>query len=280
MRDIEESTIMVTGATDGLGRHVALDLAGRGAAVLPHGRSRERCESALEETRRDTGNERSSYYLADFSSLAEVRALAEKVLSERDRLDGLINNAGVISGERKESEDGYELTFAVNYLSHFLLTNLLLPLMRDSAPACVVNVASAAQSPVDVDDVMMEREYESMRAYSQSKLAQIVFTFERAERLSGTGVSANALHPASLMDTKMVHEAFGYTMSTVEEGAEAAVRLAVSPELEGVTGRYFDGQRESRANRQANDAGARKRLWDLSENLCGRLLEPLRVASN
>lgn len=280
MREIEELTIMVTGATDGLGRRVALDLAGRGATVLLHGRNRERCEAALEKIRRETGSERLSYYLADFSSLAEVRALADQLLSKHDRLDVLINNAGIISRERRESEDGYELTFAVNHLSHFLLTNLLLPLMRDSAPTRVISVASAAQSPVDFNDVMMERGYESMRAYSQSKLAQIMFTFELAERLSGTGVSANALHPASLMDTKMVHEAFGYTMSTVEEGAEATVRLAVSSELEGVTGRYFDGQRESRPNRQANDAEARKKLWALSEDLCGRLLEPLRAASN
>jgi NAD(P)-dependent dehydrogenase (short-subunit alcohol dehydrogenase family) len=116
---------------------------------------------------------------------------------------------------------------------------------------------------------MLERGYDAMKAYSQSKLAQVMFSFELAERLSGTGVTANALHPASLMDTKMVHETFGYTMSTVEEGAEAVVRLAASPELEGVTGRYFDGTREARANRQAYDVEARRRLWEVSEELCG-----------
>jgi NAD(P)-dependent dehydrogenase (short-subunit alcohol dehydrogenase family) len=123
---------------------------------------------------------------------------------------------------------------------------------------------------------MLERGYDAMRAYSQSKLAQVMFTFELAERLRGTGVTANALHPASLMDTKMVHDTFGYTMSTVEEGAEAVVRLAASPELEGLTGRYFDGTREARANRQAYDAEARKRLWALSEELCGSVSEPIR----
>ncbi|HSK99581.1 MAG TPA: hypothetical protein VK869_04530 [Rubrobacteraceae bacterium] len=128
-----------------------------------------------------------------------------------------------------------------------------------------MNVASAGQSPIDFDDVMLERGYDSMRAYGQSKLAQIMFTFSLAERLGDTGVTANALHPASLMDTKMVLETFGYTMDTVEDGAEATVRLAVSSELEGVTGRYFDGRREARANRQAHDAEARRRLWDLSE---------------
>jgi NAD(P)-dependent dehydrogenase (short-subunit alcohol dehydrogenase family) len=243
--------------------------------VLLHGRSPERLGAALEELRRETGSEKPGSYLADLSSLGEVRGLAEQVLTEQDRLDVLVNNAGIISRERKVSGDGHELTFAVNHLSHFLLTGLLLPLLRDSVPARVVNVASAAQSPVDFADPMLERGYDAMKAYSQSKLAQVMFTFELAERLSGTGVTVNALHPASLMDTKMVHDTFGYTMSTVEEGAEAVVRLAASQQLEGVTGRYFDGAREARANRQAYDPQARRRLWALSEELCGRMLDPV-----
>ena len=276
MRDPAEATVLVTGATDGLGRRVALELAERGTTVLVHGRSRERCEAVLEEVRRQTGSsEGSQYYLADLSSLSEVRGLAEQILSEHDRLDVLVNNAGVIAQEREETEDGVELTFAVNYLAHFLLTNLLLPLLRDSASARVVNVASAGQSPVDFDDVMLERGYDGMEAYMQSKLAQVMFSFEIAERLQDTGMTVNALHPATLMDTKMVLETFGRASSTVQEGAEAVVRLAVSPELEGVTGRYFDGTRETRANQQAYDGKARKRLWDLSEEFCGRMLEPL-----
>jgi NAD(P)-dependent dehydrogenase (short-subunit alcohol dehydrogenase family) len=275
MRDLAEATILVTGATDGLGKRVALDLAAKGATVLLHGRNRERLEAALEELRGETGSEKVRSYLADFSSLGAVRGLAERVLEEEERLDVLINNAGVIVPEREESEDGYELVFAVNYLAQFLLTGLLLPLLRDSAPARIVNVASAGQSPVDFGDVMLERGYDGMKAYTRSKLAQVMFTFELAERLQGTGVTVSALHPASLMDTKMVLETFGYTMSTVQEGARATVRLAVSPELEGVTGRYFDGQREGRANRQAYDAEARKRLWVLSEELCGPLLRPV-----
>jgi NAD(P)-dependent dehydrogenase (short-subunit alcohol dehydrogenase family) len=270
MRDAAHATVLVTGATDGLGRRVARELAGLGAAVLLHGRSPERLEATPEELRRETGNEKLGSYVADLSSLGEVRGLAERILSEHDRLDVLVNNAGIISREREESGDGHELTFAVNHLSHFLLTSLLLPLLKDSVPSRIVNVASAAQSPMDFADPMLERGYDAMRAYSQSKLAQVVFTFELAERLRGTGVSVNALHPASLMDTKMVHETFGYTMSTVEEGAEAVVRLAASPELEGVTGRYFDGLREARANRQAYDAKTRRRLWALSEELCGK----------
>ena len=275
MRDAAQETVLVTGATDGLGKSVARELAGMGATVLLHGRSPERLGATFEELRRETGSEKLGSYLADLSSLGEVRGMAERVLSEHDRLDVLINNAGIISREREESRDGHELTFAVNHLSHFLLTSLLLPLLKDSAPARVVNVASVGQSPIDFGDPMLERGYDAMRAYSQSKLAQVMFTFELAERLRDTGVTANALHPASLMDTKMVRDAIGYTMSTVEEGAEAVFRLAASPEVEGVTGRYFDGTREARANRQAYDEGARKRLWALSEELSGRLLEPI-----
>ncbi len=276
MRDPSEATVLVTGATDGLGRRVALELAGRGATVLLHGRSRGRCEAVLEEVRRETGSsEGSQYYLADLSSLSAVRGLAEQILSEHGRLDVLINNAGVIARERTETEDGFELTFAVNYLAHFLLTNLLLPLLHDSVPARVVNVASAGQSPVDFRDIMLERGYDGMRAYTQSKLAQVMFTFELAEHLRDAGVTANALHPATLMDTKMVLETFGSASSTVQEGANATVYLTVSPKLEGVTGRYFEGTREAHANRLAYDAEARKRLWDLSEDLCGRLLDPV-----
>ena len=269
MRDSTGATILVTGATDGLGKRVALELAERGATVLLHGRDLERGEATLDEIKRETGSEKLSFYLADFSSLDAVRGLAEQILSENERLDVLINNAGVIAREHRESEDGYELTFAVNHLAPFLLTNLLAPLLRDSTPARIVNVASAGQSPIDFRNVMLERGYDAMRAYTQSKLAQIMFSFDLAELLSGTGVTANALHPASLMATKMVFETFGYTMSTVQEGTDATVRLAVSPELEGVTGRYFDGQREARANQQAYDEEARNRLWALSEELCG-----------
>jgi len=275
MINAAETTILVTGATDGLGKRVAQELAAKGATVLLHGRSSGRLEATLEELRKETGSEKLGSYLADLSSLAEVRGLAERVLSEQDRLDVLVNNAGIISRGREESGDGHELTFAVNYLSHFLLTGLLLPLLRDSSPSRIVNVASAGQSPMDFDDPMLERGYDAMGAYNQSKLAQVLFTFELAGRLRGTGVTANALHPASLMDTKMVRDAIGCTMSTVEEGAEAVVRLAASPEVEGVTGSYFDGTREARANRQAYDEGARKRLWALSEELSGRLLEPI-----
>jgi NAD(P)-dependent dehydrogenase (short-subunit alcohol dehydrogenase family) len=264
-------TALVTGSTDGLGRGVARELARRGYAVILHGRNEARCrESAAELPGGAAG-----YLVADFSSLREVRKMAGEVLAGHGCLDLLVNNAGIISRERRESREGFELTFAVNYLSHFLLTLLLLSLLRRSAPARVVNVASAAQSPIDFEDVMMERSCSPMEAYARSKLAQVMFSFALAGRLSGTGVCVNALHPASLMDTKMVRESLGHPMSSVEEGVRAVVRLAASSELEGVSGRYFEGTREARAHPQAYDPAARERLWELSEGLCGPLLEPL-----
>jgi NAD(P)-dependent dehydrogenase (short-subunit alcohol dehydrogenase family) len=270
VRPVDQQTILVTGATDGLGRALAGALAARGATVLLHGRSQERLEDTRRELAAAAGNVGS--YIADFAALDDVRRLAGAVEQRHERLDLLVNNAGIGGGKngtREESVDGYELRFAVNYLAPFLLTKLLLPLLRRSEPARIVNVASAGQARIDFDDVMLERRYSGSRAYAQSKLAQIMFTFELAERLraEGAGVTVNALHPASLMNTKMVFESYGYTMSTIEDGVEATLRLAVSPELEGVSGRYFDRLREARPNAQAEDADARRRLWRLSDQL-------------
>jgi NAD(P)-dependent dehydrogenase (short-subunit alcohol dehydrogenase family) len=269
-------TILVTGSTDGLGKQTALDLARRGAAVLVHGRDAGKTEATLNEIRSETGNDRLRAYMADFAELAAVRRLADEVDRENGQLDVLVNNAGIGGGKegdgREESRDGYELRFAVNYLSPYLLTRLLLPLLRRSAPARVVNVASIGQAPIDFDDVMLERGYTGSRAYGQSKLAQIMFTFELSELLRAEGeerLTVNVLHPASLMNTKMVYESYGYTLSTIEDGVEATLRLAVSPELEEVSGRFFNELREDRANEQAYDPDARRRLWQLSEELVG-----------
>jgi NAD(P)-dependent dehydrogenase (short-subunit alcohol dehydrogenase family) len=210
--------------------------------------------------------------LADLSSLENVRRLARDAEREVERLDVLVNNAGVAVDERRESVDGHELTFAVNYLSHFLLTAELLPLLRRSAPARIVNVASIGQAPIDLDDPMLKRDYDGFRAYSQSKLAQIMFTIELAQRLEAAGekgVTVNAVHPATLMDTNMVRRTFGRTMSEVSEGVDSLEFVATSPDLDGVSGRYFDQVTESEAEPQAYDPEARRRLWELSEELTG-----------
>lgn len=269
MESIEKQTILITGSTDGLGREVAKELAAKGATVLLHGRDAGRAEAAAREIAEESGKGKPGYYIADLSSLQEVRELAKKILSEHERLDVLINNAGVIQPERKETEDGVELTFAVNHLSHFLLTRLLLPLLEESAPARIVNVASVGQSPIDFDDVMLMNGYDPMRAYSQSKLATIMDAFTLAEDLEGTSVTVNALHPATLMDTKMVRQAFGRSQSSVEEGVRATLRLAISSDVENTTGHYFDGESEARASRQAYDSTARERLKRVSEQLTG-----------
>jgi NAD(P)-dependent dehydrogenase (short-subunit alcohol dehydrogenase family) len=271
----DNKVVLITGATDGLGKRVALDLAARGMAVLLHGRDREKGEAVLSEIEKATGRHDLAYYNADLSSLDAVRRLAEEVQAGRERLDLLINNAGLGAGPRGSprelSTDGYELRFAVNYLATFLLTYELLPLLRQSAPARVVNVASVGQQPIDFDDVMLEKEYDGLRAYRQSKLAMIMFTLDLAEELAGTGVTVNSLHPASLMDTKMVSETdyFGSPTTSVEEGAQAVEYVATSPELDEVTGEYFDQTRRAKALPQAYDRQARQRLRTLTEQWVG-----------
>ena len=268
-------TILVTGATDGLGRGVAERLAADGATLLLHGRDTDRLASTAEAIRRATGSDRITTHRADLASLDEVRVLADDVASSVDELHILVNNAGIGTGKpdlttRQESRDGHELRFAVNYLAPFLLTLRLLPLLRASAPARIVNVASLGQAPLDFSDVMLERDYSGGRAYSQSKLAQITFTMELAERLDGSGVTVTALHPATYMPTKIVLEQAGHSIDSLETGVDATVRLATSPELEGVTGRFYDRQNESAADPQAYEPDARRRLWELSLALTGQ----------
>ena len=273
MNGLSGRTALVTGATDGLGRAVAGRLAADGATVLLHGRNQERLDAAAREIRDATGRDVRTYR-ADFAELAQVRRLAADVRDTAGALSILVNNAGIGSGypdgrERQESADGHELRFAVNYLAPFLLTLELLPLIEDSAPARIVNVASIGQHPIDFDDVMTTRGYSGQRAYAQSKLAQIMFGFELAARLPEDRVTVNSLHPATYMPTKIVTEERGSTVDELGTGTEAVVRLATSPDLDGVTGRYFAWQEESEANPQAYDADARRRLWKLSVDLTG-----------
>ena len=275
MQDMKNQVILVTGATDGLGKRVARDLAAREATILLHGRNQEKGEAVLGKIRDVTGNHKLIYYNADFSSLDDVRRLSETIQADHERLNVLINNAGLGTGlrqsRREKSADGHELRFAVNYLAPFLLTYRLLPLLHRSVPARIVNVASAGQQPIDFDDVMLENRYDGLRAYRQSKLAQVMFTFDLAEELRESGITVNSLHPASLMPTRMVLETdyFGSPMSTIEEGAQAVEQLAASPDVEGVSGEYFDGKQRGRANPQAYDKEARQRLKMLSHQLIG-----------
>jgi NAD(P)-dependent dehydrogenase (short-subunit alcohol dehydrogenase family) len=267
MRPLAEQTILVTGSTDGLGRRLAEELVKRGAHVLVHGRDPEKVERVTGEIGAERG------LVADLGSLDDVRALAGQV----DALDTLVNNAGIIAPERRESADGHELTFAVNYLSHFLLTTLLLPKLRE--PGRIVNVSSIGQQSLDFDDLMFERGWEGYSAYAKSKLAQILFTNELAERLADRDVTVNAVHPATMMDTNMVlRGSLGAPTTSVEEGVDATLRLITDPALDGVSSRFYNGRRESGADPQAADAGARRRLWEESERLAGLTAEGSRAA--
>lgn len=272
MKPIAEQTILITGATDGLGKATALELAKLGARVLIHGRDDSRLADVKQVIIGETGNPEIETYRANFAVLAEVRHLAYIIQAEHPKLDMLINNAASGGGKpgdsrRELSADGYELRFAVNYLAPFLLTQLLLPSLKAAAPSRIINVSSAGQFPINFDDIMMEKNYEPLDAYRQSKLAQIMFTFDLAEQLQDEGVTVNALHPASLMPTKMVKEYFGRTMDSLEDGVASVMHLATDPALEGVTGKYFDHQVEAEAHPQAYDAEARQRLWQLSTEL-------------
>ncbi|MGB8397949.1 SDR family NAD(P)-dependent oxidoreductase [Bradyrhizobium sp.] len=265
-------TVLITGSTDGVGRHVAARLAAAGARVLIHGRDKARAETLRDEIKRAGGRE-PTFYQADLSSLAATRRLAQAVLADHERLDVFVSNAGIGSQtegpERRTSADGYELRFAVNYLSGFLLAHLLLPLLKASAPSRIVNVASLGQYPIDFDDVMITRGYGGSRAYAQSKLAQIMFTIDLAEQLGGSGVTVNSLHPATYMNTTMVRAGGIAPISTVEQGGEAILHLVTGDDVAGTSGRFFNGMQEAKANPQAYEPAARRRLRALSLELAG-----------
>ncbi|UYQ66015.1 SDR family NAD(P)-dependent oxidoreductase [Streptomyces peucetius] len=264
-------TTLVTGATQGLGRGVALDLARRGGTLLLHGRDARRLDAVVAEVRDVAPDTTVRTVLADLSDLDQVHAMVAHILQTETRLDALVNNAVAGGGSeplrRELSAQGHELRFAVNHLAPYALVRGLLPLLMSSAPARVVNVASMGQEAIDFDDVMLERGYEGLRAYCRSKLALIMATFDLADELAGTGVTVNALHPAHLMDTEGVR-AYGLVpVVGVEEGVRPTVRLLTDPEQTDVTGRYFDRFTDSRAHEQAYDTDARARLMELTRAL-------------
>jgi NAD(P)-dependent dehydrogenase (short-subunit alcohol dehydrogenase family) len=258
-------TILITGATDGLGRALADRLAADGARLVLHGRDAGKLDGLAREIAERHGGEPPLTAAADLAELRQVRELARVVRAATDRLDALVSNAGIGSGEpdgreRRTSADGHELRFAVNYLAGFLLTRELLDLLRASAPARIVNVASLGQAPLDFDDLMLERGYSGTRAYGQSKLA---------ERLPAAEVTVNSLHPATYMPTKIVMQELGSSTDSLETGVAATARLVADPELHGVTGEFFDRTRPARADAQAYDPAARATLEQRSLELTG-----------
>ena len=270
--DMHGKTVLITGSTDGVGRYVASELARQGAHVLLHGRDAARAKTLIDEIR-GRGDPAPQFFQADLSLLAGARQLADAVMSGRSKLDVLVSNAGIGSQnngpQRQESADGYELRFAVNYLSGFLLAYLLLPLIKAAAPSRIVNVASLGQHPIDFDDVMITKNYSGSRAYAQSKLSQIMFTIDLANELKGTGVTVNSLHPATYMNTTMVRAGGITPMSTVEQGGAAILHLVSGDDVAGKSGLFFNGMNEMKANAQAYDEAARRKLRELSLRLTG-----------
>lgn len=279
--DMSGKVVMVTGATDGIGKATARALAAMGATVVVVGRNGDKTTATVDELRAATGNTKIDGMLADFASLAQVRQLADAFKQKYDRLDVLVNNAGAVFATRGETQDGFEQTFGVDHLAPFLLTNLLLDLLKKSAPSRIVNVSSAghALSKMNFDDLQGQRRYTAMGAYGQAKLANVLFTYELARRLRGTGVAVNALHPGGVASNFGAGQAgllapiirffitrFGITP---EQGAQTSVYLASSPDVAGVTGKYWDKSKPVRSSPASYDNAAAERLWQVSEQMTG-----------
>jgi retinol dehydrogenase-14 len=276
-RSMTGKTVLITGGTGGIGRAAATGLSSMGARVGITGRDRDRAEAAGAAIARESGNPAVDVFVADMSSQAEVRRLAREVLAAYPRLDVLLNNVGGFWAHRHVTADGLEHTFALNHLAPFLLTNLLLERLMASAPARVVTVSSGAQAmgKIRFDDLMGERKYSGQDAYSQSKLANVMFTYELAKRLHGTGVTATVLHPG-LTSTAFSAEdpALGLLvkllrpfMRSPKRGADTAVYLASSPDVESVTGRYFSDRKPKDSHKSSYDISATLRLWQVSADL-------------
>ena len=280
--DIRDKTVLLTGATSGIGLEASVALARQGARVVMVGRDPARTAAAVADVAARSGSKEVSHLLADFSSQAAIRALADAVRSRVDRLDVLVNNAGGVHKDRRLTVDGIEATFAVNHLGYFLLTNLLLDLVLKSAPARVVTVASVGhrRGTLDFEDLGFERGgYSIMRAYSRSKLANVLFAAELARRLAGSGVTSNSLHPGSV-DTNIwsgaplwakpiIQVVFRPFFISAERGGARIVQLAASPDVEGVTGKYFEDGRVVEPAPLARDQSLAMRLWDVSARMVG-----------
>ncbi len=262
-------TVFITGATDGLGRGVVLDLAKEGYSLILHGRKEEKGKALIADIQTETGNKDLVYYNADFAHIDQIKQLAHTVLQNHKELHVLVNNAGLgVETKRRVSTDGYEMIFQVDYLATYILTKLLTPLLESSAPARIINVASAGQAPINFADPLLEKHWDGVQSYCQAKLAQIMLAVEWGTSLLQKGVTINSLHPASYMPTKIVTHMFR-PQSTVEDGVASVVNLVTNPKLEHVSGKYFNRQTETKALSQAYDPGARSQLLQLSEKLTG-----------
>jgi retinol dehydrogenase 14 len=264
-------TLLVTGSTDGIGRQTALELLRRGHRVIVHGRSPQKTEAAAEALRAESGSQTVETWPCDLSSLAAIRAAAPALLERHPRLDVLLHNAGVFMNERKLSPDGFELTFAVNHLAQFLLTHLLAPALEAAAPSRVVVVSSVAhgRGTLDFGDLQSSKQFSGYTAYARSKMANVLFSGELAERWKEKRITANALHPG-VVGTKLLREGFGMDGNdSLEQGAATSVHLCVAPEVEGVTGKYFASKKEAPLGRAARDPEIRRKLWEESARLCG-----------
>ena len=266
---MKDKTVLITGATDGIGRQTALELAKSGARIFIHGRNEKKCQHTISFIENQGGRSHIEYFCADLSDFKQIRRMADNILGRTDRLDVLINNAGIFEKERKLTSDGLEMTFAVNHLAYFLLTGLLLDLLKGSAPARIVNVSSMAHSSdIDFNNLRGEKHYSGLEAYSLSKLANILFTFSLAEKLKDSGITVNCLHPG-VISTKLLHAGFGFGGDSLEEGAKTSVFLASSNEIADVSGEYFNNSRIASPASIAYDKDVQKRLWYISEELCG-----------
>ena len=277
---------LVTGATAGIGYVTALEIARMGATVILLGRNLEKCAAAVKMIREQTGNPEVEFLLADLSSQAQIRAAADKFHKEHDHLDVLVNNAGGFNLTRKLSEDGIEMTFAVNHLAYFLLTHLLFDALKRSPSARVINVSSGSHygEHLDFNDLQLKRFYNPMQAYGRSKLANILFTYELARRLEGTHITANALTPGMVATdiwkkvnrwlTPLIDPLIRRMGQTPLEGAQTSIYLATSPEVNAVSGKYYANKKPIRSSQASYDQEAARRLWDLSLELVG-LEKPL-----
>jgi NAD(P)-dependent dehydrogenase (short-subunit alcohol dehydrogenase family) len=275
--------VLVTGATNGIGKVTAQELANKGATVVIVGRNRAKTEETLNDIKAQSKNNNVDMLLGDLSSMADVRRIAEEFKRKYNRLDVLVNNAGAVFVQRQETVDGYEMTFALNHLSYFLLTNLLLDVIKASAPARIVNVSSEAHmtGPLKFDDLQNKNNYGGMGGfgpYGQSKLANVMFTYELARRLQGTNVTANVLHPGFVASgfgknntgwMRFVMRILHNFAISEADGAKTMIYLASSPEVEGVTGKYWDKSKPVKSSTVSYDEAAQRRLWEISEQLTG-----------